>query len=60
MAGPLRGGGVKGRAIEGKNNFFWNLFFPTFQPTDIMLEGGRPLIEEFFWGFPRKVFKGRG
>ena len=27
MAGPLRGGGGKGRAIKEKKNFFWNFFF---------------------------------
>ena len=27
VAGPLRGGGGKGRAIKEKKNFFWNFFF---------------------------------
>ena len=43
MAGPLRGGGLKGRAIKEKITFF-NPFFPTFRrsnvPTAIKLEGG--------------------
>ena len=47
MARPLRGGGVKGRAIKEKN-FFYNLFsnVPKFQ---------RPLSSKknFFCGFPK-------
>ena len=59
MAGPLRGGGVKGRAIKEKERF-WNLFFHLSNfPTTIKLEGGggkalmaRPLRQELFYGFP--------
>ena len=61
MAGPLRGEGVKCRAIKEKIVFF-NLFFQRSNiSTAIKLEGGeggkalmaRPLREElFFCGFP--------
>ena len=42
MAGPLRGGAGKELGHQGKNNFFWNLFFKRSKiSTAIKLEGGR-------------------
>ena len=59
MAGPLRGwgGGLKGRAIKDKKNFFWNLFFQRSKiSTAIKLKVGRgsglngqPYREELFF-----------
>ena len=52
MAGPVRGGGVKGRAIKEKRTFF-GIFFPNVPPFQRPLSsrggGGRPLVG---WGFP--------
>ena len=57
MAGPLRGGGVKDRAIKEKRIFGWTFFFQRSNvPTANKLEGGGGkalLARPFFCGFPK-------